>query len=185
MINRLMEKGATLTWGPGLSSDPGSGTTVALAAVAAVVVVAAGAPGEITPRWRWWQQARWRRWRRTDAPLHALGLGAGLLGPASSPLTLLGVRNKRSIGATQPVLPLFLRPPGATWGGGAACRSLAPVHGAGGHGETGTRSPTGGLGTPSRYTRDLDPAEGVPTAGLMNRHAALIEGQQRGQHCRS
>jgi hypothetical protein len=62
--------------------------------------------GEITPRWwrwrrdrRWWWR-RWRRirwwwWRRTDAPLRALGLGAGLLGPASGPLTLLGgVRNK-------------------------------------------------------------------------------------------
>jgi hypothetical protein len=48
-----MEKGATLTWGPGLSSDPGSGVTavvaVAVAAAAVVVVVAvvvaaAGAP---------------------------------------------------------------------------------------------------------------------------------------------
>ena len=44
-----MEKGATLTWGPGLSSDPGSGTTAAVAAAGApegdhpqVVVVAVG-----------------------------------------------------------------------------------------------------------------------------------------------
>jgi hypothetical protein len=57
--------------------------------------------GEIIPkccwrRWarRWWWL--WRRrtrrfwWRRTNAPLRALGLGAGLLGPASSPLALLG-----------------------------------------------------------------------------------------------
>jgi hypothetical protein len=41
--------------------------------------------GVITPRW-WW----WRRDRRTDAPLRAVGLGAGLLGPTCSPLALLG-----------------------------------------------------------------------------------------------
>jgi hypothetical protein len=42
MINRLMEKGVTLTWGPGPSSDPGSGATAAFAAAA--VVAATGAP---------------------------------------------------------------------------------------------------------------------------------------------
>jgi hypothetical protein len=41
--------------------------------------------GVITPR-GWW----WRRDRRTDAPLRAVGLGAGLLGPTCSPLALLG-----------------------------------------------------------------------------------------------
>jgi hypothetical protein len=41
--------------------------------------------GLITPRW-WW----WRRDRRNDVPLRAVGLGAGLLDPACSPLTLLG-----------------------------------------------------------------------------------------------
>jgi hypothetical protein len=57
--------------------------------------------GEITPRWwwrwrdRWWWWLRWRRtrwwwWWRTDAPLRTLGLGASLLNPTSSPLTLLG-----------------------------------------------------------------------------------------------
>jgi hypothetical protein len=54
--------------------------------------------GDITPRWwwwLWWRQTRWWWWRRTDTPLRAVGLGAGLLGPTSSPLTLLGgVRNK-------------------------------------------------------------------------------------------
>jgi hypothetical protein len=54
-----------------------------------------------------------------------------------------------------------------------------------GHGRTGTRGRTGGLGTPSRYTRDLDPTEGVPTAGLTNRHTAIVEGRQRGQDRRS
>jgi hypothetical protein len=65
--------------------------------------------GEITPRWRWWRRDRqwwWRRWwrvrwwwwRRTDAPLRALGLGAGLLGPTSYPLMLLEqVQNKGRI----------------------------------------------------------------------------------------
>jgi hypothetical protein len=44
MINRLIKKreGATLTWGPGLSSDPGSGATAA-------VVAATGAPGGDRP----------------------------------------------------------------------------------------------------------------------------------------
>jgi hypothetical protein len=58
-------------------------------------------------------------------PLRALGLRAGLLGPDSCPLTLLGwvrikgrVRDQRPVGATQPASPLFLRPPSATRGGG-------------------------------------------------------------------
>jgi hypothetical protein len=38
-----MKKGVTLTWGPGLSNDPRSGATAAVAA--AVVAAAAGAPG--------------------------------------------------------------------------------------------------------------------------------------------
>jgi hypothetical protein len=57
--------------------------------------------GEIVPRccwrrqarwwwWLWWWRTRWLWWWRTDAPLRALGLGVGLLGLASSPLTLLG-----------------------------------------------------------------------------------------------
>jgi hypothetical protein len=49
--------------------------------------------GEITPRWWWWRRTRWwwwRRDRRTDVPLLALGPGAGLLGPTTSPLKLLG-----------------------------------------------------------------------------------------------
>jgi hypothetical protein len=41
--------------------------------------------GVITPRC-WW----WRRHRRVDVPLRAVGLGAGLLSPTSSPLMLLG-----------------------------------------------------------------------------------------------
>jgi hypothetical protein len=41
--------------------------------------------GMITPRWCWW-----RRDRRTDAPLRAVGLGASFLGPTCSPLVLLG-----------------------------------------------------------------------------------------------
>jgi hypothetical protein len=93
--------------GPGLSSDPGSeaiaapaagaALAVATAVVAAAAEVAdaapptvvvgsgAGAPGVITPGW-WW----WRRNRSTNAPLCVAGLGAGLLGPTCSPLSLLG-----------------------------------------------------------------------------------------------
>jgi hypothetical protein len=92
-----MEKGTTLTWGLGLSSDPRSGAIAAPAVVVAAAakvaaaaappaaVVAAGAPGVITPEW-WW----WRRDRGNDAPLRVVGLGAGLLGLTCSPLALLG-----------------------------------------------------------------------------------------------
>jgi hypothetical protein len=79
---RLKEKGTTLTWGTGPSSDPGS---EAIAAPAAAAIAVAGVPRVITPRW-WW----WRRDRRTDAPLSVVGLGAGLLGPTCSLLVLLG-----------------------------------------------------------------------------------------------
>jgi hypothetical protein len=37
------------------------------------------------------------------------------------------------------------------------------------------------MGTPSWCTKDPDPAEGVPAAGLANRHATVIEGRQRRQ----
>jgi hypothetical protein len=40
MMIRLVEKGTTLTWGPGLSSDPGSEVITAPAAVAALAVAA-------------------------------------------------------------------------------------------------------------------------------------------------
>jgi hypothetical protein len=133
--------------------------------------------GVITPGW-WW----WRRDRGTNTPLCVVGLGAGLLGPICSLLALLGgLRNERPVSATQPASPLLLRPPGATWGGGTACSPFSLVQGARGHGGIGTGSHTDGLGTPSRCTRDLDPAEGVPAAGLANRHATVIKGRQHGQ----
>jgi hypothetical protein len=183
---RLKEKGTTLTWGPGPSNDPGSEVitapaTAAIVAAAAVAVVAAVLLvvflGVITPRW-WW----WRRDRRTDAPLRAVGLGAGLLGPTSSPLALLGgLQNERPVSVTQPASPLLLRPPGATWGGstgeGTACSPFALVQGAGGHSGSGAASHTGGLGTSSRRIGDPDPAVGVPAAGLANHHATLVEGR--------
>jgi hypothetical protein len=51
MIIRLMKQGATLTWGPGLSSDPGSGATaVVVAVVVVVVVVVVAAPGGDHPQ---------------------------------------------------------------------------------------------------------------------------------------
>jgi hypothetical protein len=81
----------------------------------------------------------------------------------------------------QPASPLLLRTPGATWGGGTACSPFALVQGAGGHGGIGARSRTGGLGTSNWRIGDPDPAVGVPATGLANRHAALVEGRQRGQ----
>jgi hypothetical protein len=50
MITTLVKKGATLTWGPRPSSDPGSGTSAAVVVAAAVVVVVAGAPGGDHPQ---------------------------------------------------------------------------------------------------------------------------------------
>jgi hypothetical protein len=66
MMIRLVQKGTTLTWGPGLSSDPGSEAIAAPAAVdalamaaaevaaaappAAVAFAATGAPGGDLPR---------------------------------------------------------------------------------------------------------------------------------------
>jgi hypothetical protein len=51
MMIRLEEKGTTLTWGPGLSSDLGSEAIVApaVAVAAAIVVAAAVAPGLSPP----------------------------------------------------------------------------------------------------------------------------------------
>jgi hypothetical protein len=92
-----------------------------------------------------------------------------------------GVRDKRPISATQPPSRLLLRPSRANWGRGAACSPFTLVQGARGR-DGGAGGHTGGLGTPSRYTGDLDPAEGVPTAGLTNYHAALVERRQRGQN---
>jgi hypothetical protein len=47
---RKNKDGATLTWGPGPSSDPGSGTFAVVVVVAAAVVAAAGAPGGDHPQ---------------------------------------------------------------------------------------------------------------------------------------
>jgi hypothetical protein len=165
--------------------------------------------GEIIPRccwrrrarrwwWLWWRRTRWLWWRRTSAPLRTLGLRAGLLGPASSPLMLLGagllspngggVRNKRSVGAAQPTSPLLLRHLGAAWGRGAACSPFALVQGAGGRsGGVGSSGRDAGghadnLGASSQRIEDPDPTMGVPTADLANRDAALVEGRQRGQN---
>jgi hypothetical protein len=77
MMIRLKEKGTTLTWGPGPSSDPEARRSPLLLLLVPL--------GVITTRW-WW----WRRDRRTDVPLRAMGLGAHLLGPTCSPLALLG-----------------------------------------------------------------------------------------------
>jgi hypothetical protein len=45
----------------------------------------------------------------------------------------------------------------------------------------GAGSRTGGLGTSSRCIGDPDPAVGVPASSLVDHHAALVEGRQRGQ----
>jgi hypothetical protein len=171
MMIRLVEKGTTLTWGPRLSSDPGS---EAIAALAAAVV---GAPGSDHPRMvvvvaeSEDSRASVRRGPGSWPPrFHLQPFGASR-----------GLRNERPVSATQPTSPLLLRPPGATWGGGTTCSPFALVQGAGGHGGIDAGSHTGGLGTSSWCIRDPDPSKGVPVAGLANRHIAVIEGRQRGQ----
>jgi hypothetical protein len=107
-----------------------------------VVVLLLVPLGVITPR-GWW----WRRDRRTDAPLRAVGLEAGLLGPTCSPLALLG--GSETSGPSARCRPRRLSsfdPFGATWGRGTACNPFALVQGAGGHGGIGAASHTGRLG---------------------------------------
>jgi hypothetical protein len=88
---------------------------------------------------------------------------------------------------TQPTSPLLLQHPSDAWGGGATYRPFALVQGAGGHGGDvrssgeGAGGRAGSLGASNRRIRDLDPAMGVPTAGLANHDAVLVEGRQRGQ----
>jgi hypothetical protein len=85
---RLKEKGTTLTWGPGPSSDPGARRLplpLPLLLLLRLLLLLLVPLGVIMPRWRWW-----RRDRRTDTSLRAMGPGAGLLGSACSPLALLG-----------------------------------------------------------------------------------------------
>jgi hypothetical protein len=89
MMIKLKEKGATLTWGPGPSSDPGS----------EIVAAAAGAPGGDHPQ----------------MVVVAAGPMVMVVVGAAGPMVVVGrLRNKRPVSATQPVSPLFLRPPGAT-----------------------------------------------------------------------
>src|SRR5690242_4247461 len=73
--------------------------------------------------------------------LCAIGPGAGLLGPVSHPLTLLGririkgrIRDERPVSAAQSVAASSLRPPGGSRRGRAAHSSFALVRGGGGHG---------------------------------------------------
>ena len=122
--------------------------------------------------------------------MRALGLGADLHGPASRPLTLLGRSESRGGSETKdpsarrnrcrlspsdlPVAPGEEELP-------AAPLPLSEELGATG-GSSGAR--IGGLGTSGRYTENMDPPVGVPVAGLADRHAALIEGRQPGQHRR-
>jgi hypothetical protein len=132
--------------------------------------------GVITHKW-WW----WRRDRRTDAPLCVVGLGAGLLGPTCSPLALLGGSETSDPLARRSLRRLSSSDPPELPGRRHCLQPLCPCPRGWGHGGIGAGSHTGGLGTSSRCIGDPDPAEGVPAAGLANRHAAVVEGQQRGQ----
>jgi hypothetical protein len=122
MITRLVKKGAILTWGPGPSSDPRSGTTAAPAA--AVVVVVAVAPDVVAAGpmvvaevvavdpmvvvAEDWHASMCPRPRSQPPRPHQQSFDASESRP---PRPHRGVRNKRSVGTTQPASPLFLRPP--------------------------------------------------------------------------
>jgi hypothetical protein len=122
-------------------------------------------------------------------PLRALGLGAGLLGPTSSPLMLLGAspnggggsetndpsarRSRRRLSSSNTPAPPR-----------AEKLLTAPTEGrnrGAGSSGGGVRSHAGRLGTSGRRVGDSDPTVGVPTVGLTNRHAALIESRQPSQ----
>jgi hypothetical protein len=135
-------------------------------------------------------------WQRTDTPLRALGLGASLLGLASSSLTLLGAgllgpnrggsetndplawRSRRRLSSSDTPAPrgaeeLLAAPLPLSKGRGRG--------GSAGNSNGGAGSHAGRLGASGRRVGDLDPAVGVSATGLANRHAALIEGRQHGQ----
>jgi hypothetical protein len=185
MTIKLKEKGATLTWGPGPSSDPGSEITALATVAAAIAIAVAGAHGGDHP-----QMAVVAAGptvvvvvaaagptvvvaaRPEDC--HTVGLGARLLGPACGPLALLGrLRNEQPVSATQPTLPLLLRPPRGHLGRRQCLQPLYPC--------------PRGWG-PHRRAGDLQPVHrrsgsrgGRPASSLADRHAALVEGRQRGQ----
>jgi hypothetical protein len=142
-----------------------------------VVVVAADPMAVVEEDWR--TPARPRPRSRSPRPCQQSSDASR----SRPPQPQQGVRNKRSIGATQPTSPFLLRHPGAAWGRGAACSPFALVQGAGGR-DGGVGSSGGGagghagsLGASSQRIGGLDPAMGVPAAGLVNRNAALVEGR--------
>jgi hypothetical protein len=130
-------------------------------------------------------------------PLRALGLGVGLLGPTSGPLTLLGAGLLGPNGGGGPKQTTRQRDtagvaslpptPQCRLGRRSCLQPLCPCPRGGGRGR-GAGSSSGGagshassLGASSRRIGDPDPAVRVPAAGLTNRHTALVEGRQRGQ----
>jgi hypothetical protein len=195
-----MEKGATLTWGPDFPATLEVGRPLLLLLLRLLLLLLllllVVPLGEITLRWWWWRRDRWwwwwwwwRRtrwwwWQRTDAPLRALGLGAGLLGPANSPLTLLGGSETNNPSMRRSRCRLSSSdPPGATWAEALLAAPLPLFKGLGAATRPAQGGRTGRLGASSRRIGDPDPTVGVPAAGLTNRHAALVEGRQRGQDC--
>jgi hypothetical protein len=140
--------------------------------------------GEITPRWWWLRRDRWRWWRRdrrTDAPLRVVVLGARFLGPACGPLALLGrLRNERPISAMQAASPLFLRPPRCHLGWRRCSQPLYPCPRGWGP-RRGRWEPHWRAGDLQLLHQGSGSRGGVPTAGLTNRHVAVVEGWQHGQ----
>jgi hypothetical protein len=195
---------ATLTWGPGPSSDPGSGATAAFAAAAAVVATAAGAPGGDHPQvllatasptvvvvvvaadpmavvaedWR--ASTRPLPGSRSPWPCQQSYDASGSRPPWPQ---RGGVRNRRSVGTMQPTSPLLLRHPSAAWAEELLAAPL-PLSKGRGAAVGAWETLVGALGASNRHIGDPDPAIGVPAASLANRDAALVEGRQRGQNHR-
>jgi hypothetical protein len=128
--------------------------------------------GEVTPRWwwqrrtqrwwwLWWRWTRWWWWWRTDAPLCALGLGASLLGPTSSPLTLLGGSKQmtRRHGAAD--IASLAPTPWCHLGQRNYLQPFCPCPRGGGRGG-GAGSHAGRLGASSRRIRDPNSVVGGP-----------------------
>jgi hypothetical protein len=109
-------------------------------------------------------------------------VGVGLLDPngGSEMNDLSARRSQRRLSSSDTSAPpgaeeLLAAPLPLSKGRGGRGRGVGSSSGgAGGH--------AGRLGASGRRIRDLDPAVGVPAAGLANRHAAFVESRQRGQN---
>jgi hypothetical protein len=132
--------------------------------------------GVITPRWWWW---RWDR--RTDAPLRG-GLGSW---PPRPHLQFSGASEGAPKQATHQCDAAYVASPPPTpqsyLGRRQRLQSLCPCPRGWGPRRDWRCEPQWRAGDLQLVHRRFGPAVGVPVSGLVNRHAAVVKGRQRGQ----